>query len=137
MREQHIRHCPVGMTNEYRSSKTCVFCFQPVRLARSRRLVKGNIKLVKVHGAVECVNPDCISFRCGYTIKSRDPHAATCIALAGASTLFSSTLSPFTRVYRPQNTINASTSALEDPLPNPEYQFIDDTIGVPPGQGGL
>jgi hypothetical protein len=82
----HRRH------DEYQcqSSKTCVFCFKTVQLARPRRLVGGNIKFVKVHGAVERVNPACPSLKCGYTIKPRDPHAAICIAIAGASNLFSS-----------------------------------------------
>ena len=55
MRKEHIQHCTVGMTNEYRSSKTCVFCFQPVQLARSWCLLGGQIKVVKVHDAIECV----------------------------------------------------------------------------------
>jgi hypothetical protein len=137
MREQHRRYCTVGMTNEYRSSKTCVFCFQPVQLARSRRLVSGKVKVVKVHGAVECVNPACPSFKCGYTTKPRDPHAALCIAIAGASNLLSpsrTTLPPFSRAFHP-TTINASQTALV-PLPSSQYQFKD-TMGALPGQGSL
>jgi hypothetical protein len=138
MRAQHRGNCPVGMTNEYRSSKTCVFCFQPVQLARSRRLVGGKIKVVKVHGAVECVNPGCPSFKCGYTIKPRDPHAAVCIAIAGASNLLSSprtTLPPFSRAFRPV-TMNASPSALESFSSCSQYP-VSDTMGAPLGQGGL
>ena len=82
MRKEHIQRCTIGMTNEYRSPQTCIFCFQPVQLARSRRLIGGKIKVTKVHGAVECVNPACSSFKCGYTIKPRDPHASVCIKLS-------------------------------------------------------
>ena len=117
MRKEHMQHCVVGMTNEYRSSQTCVFCFQPVQLAQSRRVINGNVKTVKVHGAVECVNPSCDSFKCGYTIKSRDPHASVCIAIAGASCLLSPsrvTLPPFSRGPPRPTTINTSPSALED-----------------------
>src|SRR4051812_8502148 len=42
------------MTNGYRSSKTCVHYFKLVRLARSPRLFKGNIKMIKVHNAIGC-----------------------------------------------------------------------------------
>jgi len=140
MREQHIRYCPVGMTNEYRSSKTCVFCFQPVQLARSRRLVNGKVKIVKVHGAVECVNPACDSFKCGYTIKPRDPHASVCIAIAGASNLLSSprtTLPPFSRVPPRPTTINTSPSALEKiSSSHSRYPSIEDTTRAPSGQEG-
>ncbi|KAG0258671.1 hypothetical protein DFQ27_004523 [Actinomortierella ambigua] len=50
MRAQHIRYCTIGMMDEYRTSKTCVFCFHQVRLARHRRMVKGQEKLVNVNG---------------------------------------------------------------------------------------
>src|SRR5690349_4281407 len=86
------------MTDEHRSSKTCVFCFHELRIARS--LVGGIIKTTKVNGTVKCVNPDCPSFRVGYTMKARDTHSAMAILVAGASNLLSptrETLSPFTR----------------------------------------
>ncbi|KAG0256593.1 hypothetical protein DFQ27_005639 [Actinomortierella ambigua] len=100
MRAQHIRHCTIGMTDEYRTSKTCVFCFHQVRLARHRRMVKGQEKLVNVNGAVECVNPDCVSVKSGYCQKPRDTHAAVAIAIAGAHQLFhKKAFEPFTRAF--------------------------------------
>ncbi|KAK3821148.1 MAG: hypothetical protein J3Q66DRAFT_262036, partial [Benniella sp.] len=69
---EHAHYCPVAMTDEHNTSKTCIYCFQRTRLARSRRIVKGEAKLVTVNGAVECTNPDCISFTSGYTTKARD-----------------------------------------------------------------
>ena len=166
MREQHRRYCTVGMTDEYRSSKTCIWCFQQVRLPRSRRLINGKIKTVKVHGAVECVNPSCISVQCGYTIKSRDPHAckklrlnllsfnyiflnytffkisAVAIAISGASNLLTSpraTLAPFSKAYRrPLDTINPSPSALENIMIPTYSQYPSiDTMGVSSSQEGL
>jgi len=141
MRKEHIQHCAVGMTNEYRSSQTCVFCFQPVQLARSRRLFGGQIKVVKVHGAIECVNPACASFKCGYTIKPRDTHASVCIAIAGASNLLSSaraTLPPFSRAPRPAITMKPSPSVLEESTPSSSrYPPLQDTTGAPSGQEGL
>ncbi|KAF9578965.1 hypothetical protein BGW38_004979 [Lunasporangiospora selenospora] len=104
MRKEHRQHCTVGITSEYRSSKTCIFCFQEVRLARARRVIRGEVKTVKVHGAVECVNPKCPSLKCGYSIRPRDVHSAVAIAIAGASNLLSperATLTPFKRQLRP------------------------------------
>ena len=119
MREQHRRYCPVGMTDEYRPSKTCLFCLQQqVRPARSRRIKDGRITVVNVHGALEGVNPDYLSFKCGYTVKPWDEHAAVAIALAGIYLLTDSqrqTLPPLAREMRPQDnalvaTINTSSS---------------------------
>lgn len=143
LRKQHIQYSTIGMTNEYRSSQTCIFCFQQIQLARSRRLVGGKVKSVKVRGAVECVNPSCVSFKCSYTIKSRDPHSAVCIAVAGASNLISlqprETLPPFSR-SRPlgnsDNTINASPHALESSSSSSRYPLLD-TTRTSTGQVGL
>jgi len=139
MREQHRRHCTIGMTNEYRSSQTCVWCFQQTRLARSRRIINGRITSVKIHGAVECINPSCISFKCGYTIKPRDPHSAIAIAIAGASILLStsrSTLPPFSSVYTSTQTINTSQYILDN-TSSTYSQYQKDTMGVSSGQEDL
>lgn len=109
MREQHRRYCTVGMTNEFRTSKTCIYCFCQVRQARARRLVNGKVKSVRIHDAIECINPECPSVMQGYTVKPRDAHAAAAIAIAGASTLLDpsrKTLPPFSR-----NTIPPSRNA--------------------------
>ncbi|KAK3822905.1 MAG: hypothetical protein J3Q66DRAFT_424384, partial [Benniella sp.] len=87
MREQHRQYCTVGMTNEYRTSKTCIYCFCPIRQAHARRMINGKVKVVRLHDAVECINPDCPSVGEGFAIKPRDAHAAVAIAIAGASTL--------------------------------------------------
>ncbi|KAG0253317.1 hypothetical protein BG011_006429 [Mortierella polycephala] len=89
MRKERQKNCIVGITDEYRTSKVCIYCFQDVRMARSRRMIKGKSKMVRVHGALECINPACPSFKEGYTIKARDPHAAAAIAIAGACVLLS------------------------------------------------
>lgn len=102
MREQHMRYGVVGMTNEYRSSQTCAWCFQQLRPARARREVNGQPQIVRLHGALECTNPLCVSVLEGHTIKSRDHNAALCIALAGGSTVLDhTTLEPFARSIRP------------------------------------
>jgi hypothetical protein len=113
MRKEHQKNCVVGITDEYRTSKVCIYCFQEVRVARSRRMVKGKSKMVRVHGALECINPACPSFKEGYTIKARDPHAATAIAIAGGCALLSTshkTLPPFSRVPIESTDKNTSPS---------------------------
>jgi hypothetical protein len=96
--ERHMLHCPVAKTNEHMSSQTCMFCFQVMRLARAHRRVGGKTKCIRLHGTVECINPECISFRCGYSHRARDTNAAVNIAIAGHSLLTSpnrQTLPPF------------------------------------------
>jgi len=109
LRENHRKHAVVAMTNEFRTSKTCVFCFEQVQLARANRDKKGTFKRVTVNGAVECVNPDCVSFKCGYTTRGGDSHAALAIAIAGASNLLSdsrTTIAPFSRTKPTNNAGN-------------------------------
>ncbi|KAF9559819.1 hypothetical protein EC968_006476 [Mortierella alpina] len=84
LRRVHMASCPVVITDEYRTSKTCSYCYEEVELATARRIVHGMEKMVRVHGAVECTNDKCPSFKVGYTTKPRDPHAALAIALSGS-----------------------------------------------------
>ena len=101
LRKWHMRQGPVALTDEFRTSKTCVFCFRPVELARSRRIVNGVAKIVRVNGAVVCLHPDCVSYKAGYCTKGRDAHAALNIALAGATRCLhpsGTVLSPYSRV---------------------------------------
>ncbi|CAJ0913382.1 7082_t:CDS:2 [Entrophospora sp. SA101] len=65
---------------------------QQTRLARSCRIINGKIISVKVHGAVECINPSCISFN---AIKPQDPYSETVIAISGALDNTSSTHSQY------------------------------------------
>ncbi|KAG0316592.1 hypothetical protein BGZ99_006812 [Dissophora globulifera] len=80
MRKEHQRHCLVAMTDEYRSSKTCVLCLSQAQLIRGCRIVNGPIRTFRLNGSVECVDPQCLSFKVGYTIKARDTHSAATIA---------------------------------------------------------
>ncbi|KAI8345840.1 hypothetical protein B0O80DRAFT_393722 [Mortierella sp. GBAus27b] len=89
LRREHYKHCPVILTSEYRTSKTCVFCYHELRAAHYRRKKDGKEQLVRVNGALEYTNPDCPSFKIGYTIKPRDSQPAMTIAIAEASALLS------------------------------------------------
>jgi hypothetical protein len=77
--EQHSRSGAVLMTSEQMTSKICPFGFFEIRLAKAT--VDG--KSVRVHGAVECINPKCDSFGLGYTKRARDSNATTNFALSG------------------------------------------------------
>ncbi|CAO3572960.1 unnamed protein product [Mortierella alpina] len=123
MRSAHRRYCPVAITDELRTSKTCAYCQTQVRLARSKRVDKEKklIKTVNVNGAIECYNPDCVSVVCGYVIKLHDPHAAVNIALAGASPHLDSSrcaLPPYTRSFR-RTTTNDTGPLPPDPITPP------------------
>ncbi|KAK3821191.1 MAG: hypothetical protein J3Q66DRAFT_280018 [Benniella sp.] len=105
MRVEHMKHTVVGITSEYRTSQTCAVCFQQLHQARYRRTINGEERIVSVHGAMECQNPDCPSFLQGRSIKPRDVNAAMNIAMAGASTLLHNReLPPFSRSAQTKNT---------------------------------
>ncbi|KAF9557979.1 hypothetical protein EC968_007327 [Mortierella alpina] len=142
MREQHRQSAVVAITNEYRTSQTCYACFRQLRFARSRRFINGKVKSVSVHGAVECLNRNCDSFKAGRTIKPRDVNAAMCIGIAGGSTLLSPhhhTLAPFCATARPRvnlNTINTSHCRLDRSTASSTSGSID-AMGIPAGNAGL
>ncbi|KAF9271119.1 hypothetical protein BGZ68_004196, partial [Mortierella alpina] len=100
MRRCHRRVTTVGMHDEFKTSKVCTFCWQPTVLARARRVKNGEIQVMRLNGSVECVNPECVSFRAGYTVKARDPHSALAILLSGTAVIESPSrqpLPPFSR----------------------------------------
>ncbi|CAO3568855.1 unnamed protein product [Mortierella alpina] len=82
MRRNHRRYCTVAIHDEFRTSKICTYCHGAVILARSRRVKNGQVIFKTVNGTVECSNPACVSFRCGYTMKARDPHSAVAILMS-------------------------------------------------------
>lgn len=87
IRHRHGRYLPVAMTNEFRTSQTCCFCFNPIIHPAQRKLVKDEWKKVTNKGTSICVNPECTAFKAGRAAQNRDVQAAACIAIAGATTL--------------------------------------------------
>jgi len=100
---QHRVYGNVAITNEYNSSKTCLFCFSKVILHRARRIVGKNERVVRLHGAIECVHPQCPARRIKYTTRGRDANAAANIALSGASIILSSDRQPLPPFRRNAN----------------------------------
>jgi hypothetical protein len=95
MRQRHRRYTIVSMTNEHRSSQTCIFCFQQVQRPKTRKL-KGKWKPVFVNGSSLCMNAQCLAYRHGCNTRNRDTQAAFANALAGVSRISTGqTLKPF------------------------------------------
>ncbi|KAI8360535.1 hypothetical protein B0O80DRAFT_398351, partial [Mortierella sp. GBAus27b] len=119
-RREHSRHTVVAVTPEYRTSKTCAFCFYTLQKAQHRRLKNGSIVDVAINGALMCWNPKCPSFVNGNSISNRDHHAAFNIGLVGASMM----LSEHHQVFPPfaQNSIKPSASAGLSFLPSTSEQ---------------
>ncbi|KAF9306604.1 hypothetical protein BGZ74_004967 [Mortierella antarctica] len=116
LRHHHMRSAVVCITSEFRTSKTCSLCLWRVTLAKSRRIVDGKLKTVRVNGAVQCHNAACPSVQKGFCIKSRDGNAALNIGLAASSTLMRpnrKTLYQFS--HRP--TIQPSLPSTPMPMP--------------------
>jgi hypothetical protein len=96
LRGCHKRYTVVAMTNEFRTSQTCVYCFQQLRRPQAKRMVNGVIKAKSITGSSLCMNPNCISYKCGLNTQNRDVEAAFAIALSGVSRLLAGRpLSPF------------------------------------------
>ena len=85
MGQRHTRFTIVSITNEHRSSQTCVFCFQQVQRPKARKVVKEKWKPVSVNGSFLCMNPQCLANRHGCNTSNRDTQVALAIALAGVS----------------------------------------------------
>jgi len=85
----HAHSTVAAITNEYRTSQTCVFCFNQVT-----RPLNSNGR--KINGASRCMNSGCLAFQNGRACQGRDTQASLAIALAGLSTMIDGqTLAPF------------------------------------------
>ena len=92
--EQHHIYGHVGITNEYNTSKTCLYCFSKIVLHKTHRIVDGVEKVVRLSGAIECVHHWCSSRKIKYTTRGRDVNAAANIALFGASIILAADYQP-------------------------------------------
>ena len=105
LRERHRRYTTVAMTNEYRTSQTCCYCFQPVIRPRKPVFRDGKWRTKSVSGSSVCYNSACPSYQRGCNTKNRDVEAAINISLAGTSRITTGfTLPPFERSASHLNT---------------------------------
>jgi hypothetical protein len=94
--EIHGNYTTVAITNEYKTSQTCVYCFAPIIHPKQRLKVKDKMILKECNGAMQCINPECVSVKEGKSIQSRDKVSAMAIAISGLTKLlFRTALKPF------------------------------------------
>src|SRR5437763_1367882 len=97
---QHRNYRNVAIVNEFNTSKICLYCFSKLVLYHARRNINGKEQTVRLHGAVECVHPQCPARKLNYTTRGRDANASANIALSEASIVLAADhwpLSPFCR----------------------------------------
>ncbi|KAG0344696.1 hypothetical protein BG004_004253 [Podila humilis] len=115
-KELLLQESMVAVTDEYRTSQVCPFCFGTVQQEKSRRLVGTEIKTRKVHGSVQCRNKDCMAFKLEYATRPRDSNAALNILISAMSVMKSGgpwPIAPFARYARPSDVPTTSTSQYE------------------------
>lgn len=116
LRVQQRRQSLVVMVDEFNTSKTCHWCLKPLRLQKYRT-VDGRIR--RRNGAVQCVNPQCISLAEGCSTMNRDGNASKNIALKGTSMVVSIDGTPLA----PFNSKHTSTYELDQSLPFNQPRF--------------
>src|SRR5688572_11733052 len=80
--------------------KICPYCFFKLVLHRARRNINGKERTVRLHGAVECIHPQCSARKLNYTTRGRDANASANIALSGASIVLAADRQPLPLFHR-------------------------------------
>lgn len=135
MRQELLRlGLVVALTDEYCTSRICVYCFQRLQLQKSRRLVGTAVKTRTVHGSVVCVNPQCPAVMEGYATRPRDTNAAVGILLSAASVMLNKDedaapwpLLPYSRYARPRGVPAINTGANDPDQEHPCYEQMEAT----------
>lgn len=98
----HGKYTTVAITDEFRTTKLCPYCFKTCVHPSYTKVLPGGKTISKRRlGASLCVNPNCPAKKFHYTTRPRDGQAALSIALVGASTMLNDDpqpLPPFNRV---------------------------------------
>jgi len=138
LRGEHRRYAVVDMTNEFCTSKTCVYWYSRIRQANTRRLINGGMKAIRLNGAVECIEPSCLSLKGRHTIDSRDPmqRQQSRLQVHPTSSPQSARPSPhFPQHIVPPNATNTKNASPE--LEEHTALDIDLIPREPPPEGGL
>lgn len=87
MEEMRSKRGNVCLTNEHRTSQTCLYCFE--QLEHPFRVERKGERLLKLYtkGSFMCVNPKCVSFKHGRALKSRDALSSLAIGFSGLSSV--------------------------------------------------
>ncbi|KAI8097363.1 uncharacterized protein BX664DRAFT_383664 [Halteromyces radiatus] len=117
----HERRGVVAITNEHRSSQTCVSCYQKV-VRPKRTVVKDGKQYIKNNdGTSLCVNPRCIAVKKGKDVQGSDRMASVAICLAGVHGIKTGQALP---PFSPKNSTKTGTQLLHQ-----DTIFEDETFG--------
>jgi hypothetical protein len=79
----HGRRGNVCITSEFRTSQTCLFCFEQLKHPQLIENKNGKIIKKSTKGSLMCVNLDCVSVLYGRSTKSCDALSSLAIGLSG------------------------------------------------------
>lgn len=93
---RHSRDVAVCITNEHKTSQTCIYCFDQIRHPTARYSVSGKTAKRRVNGTLTGLNRQCILWQERRSCQTRDTVSAAAIALSSLDmTLFGEALPPF------------------------------------------
>ena len=114
--QKHARYTGVCITNENKTSQTCVYCFSSLSHPRATYTVldkenKPTVVKRMVKGAFLCRNPHCVLSAAKRNTQTRDSISAVAIALSGLATvLFQDTFPQFrTKISQSNTEFNRKT----------------------------
>jgi len=97
----------VVLTDEYNTTRMCVYCHHRMEEAKSTRLVGAETKTRSTRGSMCCLNPDCQAVKKGYAMRPRDSNAAVGILLSAMTIMLRPPdqppwpIEPYSRYLRP------------------------------------
>jgi len=97
----------VVLTDEYNTTRMCIYCHHRMEEAKSTRLVGAETKTRTTHGSMCCLNPKCEAVKKGYAMRPRDSNAAVGILLSAMTTMLRPPdqppwpIEPYSRYWRP------------------------------------
>lgn len=80
--KKHKEYITVILTDEFRTSKTGLHCYEPVTRPVVKKLVHGKVMKVEFHGSSICYNHCCPLYCAKATTENQNALAAGCICLA-------------------------------------------------------
>ncbi|KAI8878913.1 hypothetical protein K501DRAFT_194759 [Backusella circina FSU 941] len=118
----HGRYTASCITNEHNSSQTCVYCFKKVVHQKKEKKIHGKVKRVDSNGSSICINPDCVAFKVGQAVQSRDKQSALLIGLHGVSRLLIG--APFPILDSKTSHFNTGNAKQQPPLSGTRNEVV-------------
>jgi hypothetical protein len=85
LRQKHMEYTTVVLTDEFGTSKTFLYCHEPVTRPIVKKLVHGKVMKVESQGFSICYNHYCPLYFAKATTENQNALAAGCICLADTS----------------------------------------------------